>query len=298
MNLRVCRTSSSSGYAESVRGSTVPVKPERFSEAMTLPSHLSSRAWRDRLIPQLDEQAWLKDVRSRFLAVSEAFAASCGATPDQMIGRTETAFFAPCHVELFRTDDRRAIAWGRLIVILECTSDVRFRTLKAPVLDDDGGMAGTVGIALPSTPTRLVERRYLELFSLYRAPRALRTPAWLPRVRGNLESAWRAPISVASLACKVDRSPNHVTRAFRKRYGVSPVEYTHRRRVEWTAHAIATSRLPLSVIALEAGFTDQSHMTRIFSRYFGITPGAYRDAMCQACGLEGGAIPAQPLRHR
>lgn len=237
-------------------------------------------------------------MRSRFLAVSEAFAAACGASPDQMIGRTETAFFAPRHVELFRTDDRRAIAWGRPIVILEGTSDVRFRTLKAPVLDEEGGMAGTVGIALPSTPTRLVERRYLELLSPHRAPRALRTPPWLPRVRGNLENSWRAPVSVVSLACEVDRSPNHVTRAFRRRYGVSPVEYTHRRRVEWTAHALATSRLPLSVIALEAGFTDQSHMTRIFSRYFGITPGAYRDAMRQTGGLEGGAKPAQPARHR
>ncbi|HYN81892.1 MAG TPA: helix-turn-helix domain-containing protein [Gemmatimonadaceae bacterium] len=45
------------------------------------------------------------------------------------------------------------------------------------------------------------------------------------------------------------------------------------------ARALATSVRSLSQLAQEAGFADQSHMTRLFARYFGITPAAYRDAM-------------------
>jgi len=265
---------------------------------MTIFSQPTSRAWRDHLIPELDEQAWLKDVRSRFLAVSDPFAVSCGATPDQMIGRTETAFFAPNHVELFRTGDRRAIAWGRPIVVLEVTSGVRFRTLKAPILDEEGRVAGTVGIAVPGTRIQsLTARKYLEFFPPRLAPPAGHAAVWLTRVRRDLENAMSAPVSVAALAHAVHRSPNHVTRAFRQRYGVSPVEYAHRRRVEWTAHALASSRLPLSAIALEAGFADQSHMTRLFSRYFGITPGAYRDAMRQTWIVPHDPMSERPVRH-
>lgn len=245
-----------------------------------MPNTPTAHAWRDCVIPGLTEQAWLKDVRSRFLAVSAAFADACGATPDDMIGKTETPFFTPRWVERFRNDDRRAIAWGRNIVVMEGTREARFRTFKAPVLDENGRVAGTVGLALPaSRPRNGIPRTWLDLFPQPWGATGTPTPAWLLRIRHELEAAFSAPVSVAALAMVVDRNPNYVTSAFRRRFGVPPVEYAHRRRVEWTARVLATTKLPLSRIAQEAGFADQSHMTRLFMRYFGITPGAYRDAM-------------------
>jgi AraC-like DNA-binding protein len=240
----------------------------------------TARAWRERIIPDQTAQAWLKDVRSRFLAVSEAFADACGVTPAEMIGKTEAPFFPISTVERFRSDDRRAIAWGRLIVVREGSRDNRFRTFKVPVLDESGRVAGTVGLALPATwPRARMSRTWLELFSWRRDTNRAGAAIWLRRVRRELDVAFNAPVSVTALASKVGRDPAYVTRAFRQSYGVTPVGYAHRHRAEWIAHALATSALPLSQLAQEAGFTDQSHMTRLFARYFGITPAAYRDAM-------------------
>lgn len=246
-----------------------------------MPTPLTVRTWRDRVIPGQSEQAWLKDVRSRFLAVSQAFAEACGVEPEEMIGETEAAFFPRSRVECFRSGDRHAIAWGRLIVVLEGVAGAhRFRTFKAPVLDEDGRVAGTIGLAIPATqPRGTVARTWLDLFSQPRRVRRSAVPLWLRQVRRDLDAAFNAPVSVVSLAGRVGRNSCYVTRAFRLWYGVTPVGYAHRHRVEWTAHALATSQLSLSKIAQQAGFTDQSHMTRLFSRYFGITPAAYRGAM-------------------
>jgi AraC-like DNA-binding protein len=240
----------------------------------------TAHMWRESVIPDQTEQAWLKDVRSRFLSVSDAFAEACGATPEEMIGKTEAAFFPDWRVERFRSGDRRAIAWGRLIVVLEGSRHDRFRTFKAPVLDEEGRVAGTVGLAIPGNrPRDRMSRTWLDFFSRSSGTSGTGAPIWLRHVRCELDAAFSAPVSVVALARRVDRSPTYVTRAFRQWYGATPVTYAHRRRVEWTAHALATSELTLSQIAQEAGFADQSHMTRLFTRYFGITPAAYRVAM-------------------
>jgi AraC-like DNA-binding protein len=236
--------------------------------------------WRERIIPNQTAQAWLKDVRSQFVAVSEAFAEACGVTPGDMIGKTEAPFFPISIVERFRSDDRRAIAWSRLIVVLEGSGEDRFRTFKAPVLDERGCVAGTAGLALPATwPRARTPRTWLDFFSLPCDARRASEPTWLRLIRRDLDGGFTAPVSVTGLASKVGRDPVYVTRVFRQSYGVTPVGYAHRRRVEWIARALATSRLSLSQLGQEAGFADQSHMTRLFARYFGITPAAYRNAM-------------------
>lgn len=244
--------------------------------AITLTAH----TWCERIIPDQCAQAWLKDVRSRFLAVSDSFAHACGVAPDDMIGKTETPFFSNVRVERFRRDDQRAIAWRRLIVVLEGSREERFRTFKAPVFDEQGRVAGTVGLALPAAwPRDGVPRTWLDLYPRQRGIYGSVAPSWLRDIRHRIDDTFNAPVSVAALASKVHRTPTYVTRAFRRHYGVTPVSYAHRQRVEWVARALATSAPSLSQLAHEAGFTDQSHMTRLFARYFGITPAAYREAM-------------------
>jgi AraC-like DNA-binding protein len=48
------------------------------------------------------------------------------------------------------------------------------------------------------------------------------------------------------------------------------------RRIELAKEKLRDGRSSLSDVALACGFTDQSHLTRIFSRLVGITPGAWR----------------------
>jgi AraC-like DNA-binding protein len=48
-----------------------------------------------------------------------------------------------------------------------------------------------------------------------------------------------------------------------------------RRRVEYARAEIGRTRRSLSEIALNAGFADQAHLTRVLKRALGVTPGVY-----------------------
>jgi AraC-like DNA-binding protein len=47
-------------------------------------------------------------------------------------------------------------------------------------------------------------------------------------------------------------------------------------RLEWVAARLLESEQSLAGLALAAGFADQSHLTRAFKQYSGLTPQAYR----------------------
>ena len=47
-------------------------------------------------------------------------------------------------------------------------------------------------------------------------------------------------------------------------------------RVRHVCERLADLEVPLADLALEAGFADQSHCTRVFKRLTGTTPGAWR----------------------
>jgi AraC-like DNA-binding protein len=52
-----------------------------------------------------------------------------------------------------------------------------------------------------------------------------------------------------------------------------------RRRLEWAKTLMRTTNRPLATIAQDAGFVDQSHLTSMFRRETGVTPGRYRAAL-------------------
>lgn len=86
-----------------------------------------------------------------------------------------------------------------------------------------------------------------------------------------------APVTLEDLATDAGLSRYHFCRQFRIATGLSPHQYQLRARVE-RAQLILRTRpaRPLSEVALECGFSDQSHFTRVFRRVSGVTPGRYR----------------------
>jgi len=99
---------------------------------------------------------------------------------------------------------------------------------------------------------------------------------WLGRVRERLRDGFRDTITLAQLARDVGRHPSHVARAFKARWGLSAGEYLRRVRVAAAIGQVRDTDDPPSLIALETGFADQSHLTRWMRRYAGVTPGALR----------------------
>jgi AraC-like DNA-binding protein len=74
-------------------------------------------------------------------------------------------------------------------------------------------------------------------------------------------------------------------RQFRSKYGVTPHAWLLQQRAE-RARALIRQRTPLADAAALSGFADQSHMTRVFVRQFGFTPGAWQRACAHASKLQ------------
>ncbi|HUF35232.1 MAG TPA: AraC family transcriptional regulator [Gemmatimonadales bacterium] len=116
------------------------------------------------------------------------------------------------------------------------------------------------------------------LVELTRAERSgtRRPPAWLRRAQEMLHARFAGPVRSSDIAREVGVHPAHLARAFRQHFHSSVGSYVRRLRLDWAAEELSRRETPLAEVALAAGFADQSHFTRSFRRYAGLTPNAYR----------------------
>ncbi|EJK79445.1 AraC family transcriptional regulator [Agrobacterium rhizogenes] len=102
-------------------------------------------------------------------------------------------------------------------------------------------------------------------------------PAAIRRARDLIEDDPSAPLTLAELADTCGLSHFQFLRAFTKATGLTPHAYLLQRRIHEARRLIAVGT-PLAEAAFASGFADQSHMTRLFVRNFGISPGVYAAA--------------------
>ena len=84
------------------------------------------------------------------------------------------------------------------------------------------------------------------------------------------------PLTVVDLAARVGLSPSHFSRAFSATLKMPPHCYLMSRRLDKALELIASSNMPLADVALVAGFSDQSHLSRRFREHVGLTPSSFR----------------------
>jgi AraC-like DNA-binding protein len=94
------------------------------------------------------------------------------------------------------------------------------------------------------------------------------------RVREHLAAHAVEPTPAAALERIAGHDRFTVARHFRWAFGTSPDRYRMQRRLALARAAIERGE-PLARVAAEAGFADQSHMTRQFKRTYGMTPGRW-----------------------
>lgn len=104
-------------------------------------------------------------------------------------------------------------------------------------------------------------------------------PGWLRQVKDWLHDCYDQSLVLADAAMEVGVTPVHLSRAFRQHYGCTMGDYLRVLRLAHVQRALAERDDPLVQVALDAGFYDQSHMTRIFKQSLGITPGIYRQSL-------------------
>ncbi len=84
-------------------------------------------------------------------------------------------------------------------------------------------------------------------------------------------------IRLSDMASVAGYSPCHFGTVFKAKTGSSPYAYILKRRAECARDLIVGTRLPLSHISYQSGFSSQAHMTAIVKRHFGLTPGMMRN---------------------
>jgi AraC-like DNA-binding protein len=94
------------------------------------------------------------------------------------------------------------------------------------------------------------------------------------RARDYLRANCQGPVTLDELEAATGRDRWSLSRDFRMFYGTSPYRYLTMRRLDAVRRMLLTGS-PLAEAAAAAGFADQSHMTRHFSKTFGLTPGLW-----------------------
>jgi AraC family transcriptional regulator len=98
------------------------------------------------------------------------------------------------------------------------------------------------------------------------------------RVNELLDANLDGDISVMLLADACGLSSRHFSRAFRKTTRLSPHQWLLKRRVDKATQILRNPHIALADVAIACGFFDQSHFTRVFTRWVGSSPGQWRRA--------------------
>jgi AraC family transcriptional regulator len=96
------------------------------------------------------------------------------------------------------------------------------------------------------------------------------------RVLEYLDAHINASVSIKTLADLAQLSQSYFARAFKASIGVTPYRWLLDARVRRAQQLLVDKGWPLAQVAVESGFADQSHLTRMFRRVTGENPGAWR----------------------
>ena len=209
---------------------------------------------------------FVKDRSSRFVTASLPFAQGLGAKDVQeIIGKTDFDYSADFLAEAFVADDRRVIQTGQLMsnkVELVPSGDSLdwLSTTKVPLYghkDDVIGLAGLSHVILDSDALYCNHPEMRKLVSF-------------------IQEHFREKITATHLASAAGISVSSVERLFRATFGVTPLMYLRKTRLNAACRLLRSGDQGLATIAATCGFRDQQGMTRAFRQELKITPLKYR----------------------
>lgn len=102
-------------------------------------------------------------------------------------------------------------------------------------------------------------------------------PDWLMEARDIARNQINRRVSISEIADQVGVHPAYLARRFRAEFGVTPGTFARNARLDWAARELVEGDLPIAELAIQAGFSDQSHFTRAFRLYLDQTPAQYRE---------------------
>jgi len=136
------------------------IPPALFTLAAGLNPGAGNKAWMRRkfedrqkaLFDNVPEIAWIKDRDGRFIAASALFADACGMPHEELIGKTDWDIWPRELAEKYTAQDKKVVDSGRPIRAAVSSNGKNganrwSEIVRTPVLDHDGAVLGTLGIA-------------------------------------------------------------------------------------------------------------------------------------------------------
>lgn len=213
-----------------------------------------------------DAYFFVKDRESRFMSASQSFVKMLGATSlEDLVGKTDFDFSPDFLAKAFFIDDQRVMSQGQTmlgkveLVPSEYSLDW-LSTTKMPLYDNEESVIGLAGVCH-------VIRDSDDLYQNHPEMR---------RIVDFIAENFREKVTVADMAREAGISVSSVERLFRGTFGVTPLMYLHKTRLNAACWLLRQDDANLSVIATDCGFHDQTGMTRAFRQELKITPLKYR----------------------
>jgi AraC-like DNA-binding protein len=210
---------------------------------------------------------FVKDRHSRMVCASQPFWEHLGAKSEaEIIGRSDHEFFPQHAADHFRRDDEQVMSTGQpLIGRVELWYNEQqmldwFITNKLPVRDLRGEVVGVMGIVRSYEG----QRRSMQPISLINS------------TVDYIREHHHRRLTVEELAARAGLSPRQLHRKFREVFGLSVQEFLVKTRIQAASDRLLHSDHPISRIALDFGFCDQSAFTQLFRKHLGLTPRRFR----------------------
>jgi AraC-like DNA-binding protein len=124
-----------------------------------------------------------------------------------------------------------------------------------------------------------IAQTYGGMRPMWRPARGGLAPWQERRARELLRANIKRGVALKEVARECGLSVGYFSHAFRRTLGVAPHKWLIEQRVVLSKEKLRDDGLSLSDVAAECGFSDQSHLTRVFRQTVGVSPGAWRRAV-------------------
>lgn len=214
-----------------------------------------------------DLYVFAKDRAGRFLLCNPALLKAIGLSSEgEILGRTDFDFFERGLAARYRQEDAKVMRSGEPV-----TNQVWFVpgpggvlrwyvSSKYPLLGEDGEVAGVIGAMRDVSKTGQVLGPYQEMEPVLK----------------EMSRRFAKSLTVAELAGLVHLSVSQFERRFKALFGLSPMQYLKRVRLDNAARMLTETAQAIAIIALDCGFYDHSHFGKAFRQAFGQSPREFR----------------------
>jgi len=108
-------------------------------------------------------------------------------------------------------------------------------------------------------------------------PQTITTNRQCAAIRRYIDLHFKEALTLEQLAEEGHMNKYYLSHAFKREYGISPINYMISKRIEESKYLLAETDLAMSQIAQLLGFSSLSYFSQVFHRTQGITPKEYRN---------------------